>query len=599
MDAARQRRHTAQQAGHAALSGSSSKPVPPSLPASVPLIASPAARQRPQLKDEQLKRSLLLAGLLHVWLAVLVGTAPGDARQDEQAGGGRLSVRLQGVGQSGGTPDTQADRGPAGDAPRRRFGGVVRPEDEPAPPDRPGAAREGEWAPQPSTVKQLQDSVSQQGSRPDPITPITQSRSETLRSELPAAPTEVDPRVTRQLDTPRQEPVQVQSAQVAQVEPLARPQDSLQPLPRLTLPAQSAERLDTQVSPVRIQAPQPLQSLQNPLAPRPTELSTLPRLEAPAPRVATLPSPSQASPVTQAIRAQALAALSSAPTTLAASPTLSLPERSTGRLSAETVRPADKVQAPALAPLAAEQGPRAQDLPASPSLAPSEHAVAQLPAEAASSAARISAPSPLSRLAQSTAAQASLQGLKPLGPPAEQSGPGANASNSASAASATHGANTAATPTATEAGTASQAVAGERPLTGNASPGPGARPLPSPGKISLTGADPGLGPAVQAQAGAPDAGAQRGHDVATAPSAPASAPRLNLNLPTSQRGPVASSRSRALLEVAPNPPELKTRLQKEMEKALREDCRKAYAENGLLALGAIALDALRAKGCKF
>ncbi|MBB2484990.1 hypothetical protein H5407_07075, partial [Mitsuaria sp. WAJ17] len=94
-------------------------------------------------------------------------------------------------------------------------------------------------------------------------------------------------------------------------------------------------------------------------------------------------------------------------------------------------------------------------------------------------------------------------------------------------------------------------------------------------------------------------GAQRGRDVATAPSAPASAPRLNLDLPLSQRGPVAASRSRALLEIAPNPPELKTKLQKDMEKALREDCRKAYAENGLLALGAMALDALRAKGCKF
>ena len=310
-----------------------------------------AARQpRPQLKDEQLRRSLLLAGLLHVWLAVLVGTAPGDARQDEQAGGGRLTVRLQGAAQAGGTPDTQADRGPVGDAPSRRFGGVVRREDEPTPPDQPGAAREGEWAPQPSTVKQLQDSPSPQGSRPQPLTPITQSRTETLQSELPAPPTEVDPRVTRQLDTPQQAPAQVQTARV---EPLPRPQDSPQPVARMALPAQSAERLDTQVSPVRIQAPQPLQSLS---VPRPTELSTLPPLEAPAPRVSTLQSPSQPSPVTQVIRPQALGTLSSPPAAIAASPTLSLPERSTGRLSTDSVRPADKVQAPALAPLAAEQG---------------------------------------------------------------------------------------------------------------------------------------------------------------------------------------------------------------------------------------------------
>ncbi|MBB2488058.1 hypothetical protein H5407_22710, partial [Mitsuaria sp. WAJ17] len=80
-----------------------------SLSAPASLMPPVARRPRPQLKDEQLKRSLLLAGLLHVWLAVLVGTAPGDARQDEQAGGGRLTVRLQGAAtaKSGGTPDSQ------------------------------------------------------------------------------------------------------------------------------------------------------------------------------------------------------------------------------------------------------------------------------------------------------------------------------------------------------------------------------------------------------------------------------------------------------------------------------------------------------------
>ncbi|MBB2488204.1 hypothetical protein H5407_23495, partial [Mitsuaria sp. WAJ17] len=297
--------------------------------------------------------------------------------------------------------------------PSRRFGGVVRREDEPAPPDQPGAAREGEWAPQPSSVRQLQDSPSTQGSRAEPIQPLTQARAEALRSELPAPPSEVDPRITRQLDSAPPTPAQVQAARV---EPLARQQDHLQPVARPTLPAQAAQRLDSQVSPVRIEAPQRLERLSTP---RPTELSAVPPLEAPAPRVSTLPSPSQPSPVTQAVRPQALGALSSTPATISASPTLSLPERSTGRLSADSVRPADKIQAPALAPLAAEQGARAQDLPVSPGLAPSEHAVAQLPAEAASSAARISAPQPLSRLAPSAAAQSSLQGLKPLSAPAE------------------------------------------------------------------------------------------------------------------------------------------------------------------------------------
>ncbi len=575
---------------------SGSLPISVSLSLSAPAsLMPPAARQlRPQLKDEQLKRSLLLAGLLHVWLAVLVGTAPGDARQDEQAGGGRLTVRLQGAAtaQPGGAPDSQADRGPVGDAPSRRFGGVVRREDEPAPPDQPGAAREGEWAPQPSSVKQLQDTPDSARPRAEPLQPLAPPRSEALHSELPTPPAEVDPRVTRQLDSAPPTPAQVQAARV---EPLARPLERLQPVARPTLPAQSAERLDTQVSPARIEVPQRLERLS---APSPTELRALPPLEAPAPRVSTLQSPSQPSPLTQAVRPQALGTLSSTPATIAASPTLSLPERSTGRLSADSLRPADKVQAAALAPLAAEQGARAQDLPASPGLAPSEHAVAQLPAEAASSAARISAPQPLGRLTPSAAAQSSLQGLQPMSVPSEQAGSGAAAATPAGSAAASSATAKSAERTP---GTAAQPQAGERSLTGNASAAaaPSAQVAPTPGKISLSGADPGQGPSALPQPGSPDAGAQRGRDVATAPSAPASAPRLNLDLPTSQRGPVASSRSRALLEIAPNPPELKTKLQKDMEKALREDCRKAYAENGLLALGAMALDALRAKGCKF
>lgn len=554
-----------------------------------------AARQRPRLKDEPLKRSLFLAGLLHVWLAVLVGTAPGDAPQGEAAGGGKLTVRLQGTpsATSGGEPGTQADRGPVGDAPSRRFGGTVRREDEPPPPEQPGAAREGEWAPQPSTVRQLEDSRSAQGSRAEPITPLTQTQTETLRSELPAPPAEVDPRVTRQLETP---PAVQAPVQTSRLDPLARPAPSVQPVPKLELPAQSAERLNTEVSATRIEAPKALERL---AVPRPAELSTLPPLEAPAPRVATLPSPSQASPLSQAIRPQALSGLNAPSPALSPAPTLSLPERATSRLNADSVRPAERVQVPSLAPLAAAQGERARDLAANPTLSPSEHAVAQLPAEAASSAARISAPSPLSRLAPSATAQATLQGLQPMTAPAEGrsvSEPRASSSSSSSSSSPAAPAASPGSSMSTQPAPAGTASASGSPATPLA-----ARPAPVQGKVSLSGADAGQGPSPLPQPGSPDAGAQRGRDVATAPSAPASAPRLNLDLdlPTSQRGPVASSRSRALLEIAPNPPELKTKLQKEMEKALREDCRKAYAENGLLALGAIALDALRAKGCKF
>ncbi len=553
-----------------------------------------AARQRPRLKDEPLKRSLLLAGLLHVWLAVLVGTAPGDAPQGEAAGGGKLTVRLQGTpsATSGGVPDTQADRGPVGDAPSRRFGGTVRREDEPPPPEQPGAAREGEWAPQPSAVRQLEDSRSAQGSRAEPITPLTQTQTETLRSELPAPPAEVDPRVTRQLAP---SPAVATPVQTARLDPVARPSPSVQPVPKLELPAQSAERLNTEVSATRIEAPKALERM---AVPRPAELSTLPPLEAPAPRVATLPSPSEASPLSQAIRPQALSGLNAPSPALSPAPTLSLPERATSRLNADSVRPAERVQAPSLAPLAAAQGERARDLAANPTLSPSEHAVAQLPADAASSAARISAPSPLSRLAPSAAVQATLQGLKPMAVPAEGRS-ASEAGSSSPAANTAHSTNTANAATPGTSTAAQPAPVGPTTTSGGPATPLAARPAPVQGQVSLSGADAGQGPSPLPQPGSPEAGAQRGRDVATAPSAPASAPRLNLDLPTSQRGPVASSRSRALLEIAPNPPELKTKLQKEMEKALREDCRKAYAENGLLALGGIALDALRAKGCKF
>jgi hypothetical protein len=562
-----------------------------------------AVRQRPQLKGGQLDRSLILAGLLHVWLAVLVGTAPGDAREGEAAGGGKLTVRLQGptTNAPGGSTTAQADRGPVGDAPSRRYGGTVRREDEPAPPDRPGAAREGEWAPEPAAVKQLPDMPSPpspRGSRAEPVTPLTQTATETLRSEVPPAPSEVDPRVTREL-TPA--PAMPTPVQTARIEPLTRPLEAVQPVPRAELPAQSAERLNTQITAARIEAPQRLDRL---TLPRPTELTSVPTLEAPAPKVATLASPSQPSPVSQPVRAQALPSLNTPVTTLSAAPTLSLPERSTARLNADSVRAAERVQAPALAPLAAQQTERARDLAPSPTLSPSEHAVAQLPAESASSAARISAPVPLARMTPSASLQAPLKGVQPLSLPAE--GPAAATPGSAqAAASPASSPATASAPTpatqANAAATNAAPPAGALAPTGAASPTPGptVAARPAQGRVSLTGSDPGQGPAAVPQPGSPDAGAQRGRDVATAPSAPASAPRLNLDLPMSQRGPVASSRSRALLELAPNPPELKTKLQKEMEKALREDCRKAYAENGLLALGGIALDALRAKGCKF
>ena len=117
--------------------------------------------------------------------------------------------------------------------------------------------------------------------------------------------------------------------------------------------------------------------------------------------------------------------------------------------------------------------------------------------------------------------------------------------------------------------------------TGNAPKGPTtASPSPTPG-------------------GAPNAGAQMGHDIATAPSATPGPKPLNLNLPLA-RGPMASSHgSSGILPVMPKPPELKSDVEKAIEKGKRVDCRNAYGENGLLAVVPLAIDAARDKGCKW
>jgi len=119
-----------------------------------------------------------------------------------------------------------------------------------------------------------------------------------------------------------------------------------------------------------------------------------------------------------------------------------------------------------------------------------------------------------------------------------------------------------------------------RPAIGNAPTGPAASPSPAPG-------------------GAPNAGMQQGHDVATPASASPDRKPLNLNLPLA-RGPMTSSHgSSGILPVVPKPPDLKSEVEKALEKARREDCRKAYADAGLLAVLPLAADAARDKGCKW
>lgn len=107
-------------------------------------------------------------------------------------------------------------------------------------------------------------------------------------------------------------------------------------------------------------------------------------------------------------------------------------------------------------------------------------------------------------------------------------------------------------------------------------------------------------PAAAAGPGAPDAGTRVGNDVATLPSTPASAPkRLNLELPRLRGGELSRYSTTGLLPALPRPPEVPDKLGNAIEKTAKEDCRKAYAAVGLLAVVPLAVDALREGGCKW
>lgn len=144
-----------------------------------------------------------------------------------------------------------------------------------------------------------------------------------------------------------------------------------------------------------------------------------------------------------------------------------------------------------------------------------------------------------------------------------------------------------------------------------AAPAPRASPVPpqAPSTGPVEPASPSLptlatpaevGPGVPRPAtGAPDAGARAGRDVATPAAQAASAPRLNLELARPRGGEISQQGSRGVLQVMPRPPELKSKLAEDIEKAARADCRTAHSGAGLLAVGPLVADAVRGKGCKW
>lgn len=126
------------------------------------------------------------------------------------------------------------------------------------------------------------------------------------------------------------------------------------------------------------------------------------------------------------------------------------------------------------------------------------------------------------------------------------------------------------------------------PALPSAAPPSAAPPLP---KADVSPAD----------ASPADAGSRIGHDVATPGAAAASAPKkLNLELVRPRGGELSRWGSAGVLPVLPRLPERDDKLAREIEKAGKADCSKAYRDAGLAAVIPLVADALKKEGgCKW
>jgi hypothetical protein len=134
-----------------------------------------------------------------------------------------------------------------------------------------------------------------------------------------------------------------------------------------------------------------------------------------------------------------------------------------------------------------------------------------------------------------------------------------------------------------------------------AAPSPGPAPpsaaAPAPASTASPAPVPGSDPItsrVTSPTAGPDAGPRAGHDQAVTPSTAASMPRLNLALPRLRGGELSIAPSRGALPVLPRPPELKSKLESDLQKAGKPDCRDKYAGMGVLAVVPLAAEAVRA-----
>ncbi|WP_133155195.1 hypothetical protein [Kinneretia aquatilis] len=506
--------------------------------------------QQPRQPPTRMQQCLTLALLLHVLLVLVFGNTQGGTAPAGEGVWGRINVTLRGPRLEAGSGEAGTgvpqQTGPVGLARQTRHGGSVRPE---VPRETgPGAARLGDWNPTPAAQEMEQTGQDQarpvEGPKPAPeLTPAAAPMPKSVPAPDPAPALERLP------------------------EPMALPSPDPTPLPE-PLAARALNRLREAAPPVNRARAEliPLQSS--------AEAAPLASLPAQAP-VAFVP------PVQTRSLPAASSRLSRA-TAQDLSPTQPLPA------PAQTVQPLPAFE-PVTAPVRTRQLPppnpaaltaptRSEALPLPPQRAPVEAAAAlpQLPALPVNNPQIGGVPNTAISDAKAEPAAAQVQ---------SSPSPSAQAADSSAARSPEAGAQTQAKPSASPNNPVHAPPASSN--GSNAQPGSPATATPA------SSSRPGQG--------APDAGAQLGHDVATPASTPPDAPRLNLNLPRDMRGGALPSRSSSgLLNMVPPPPERKSKLEESMEAAGKKDCRKAYGEQmGLLAVIPLAADAVRKNGCKW
>lgn len=507
------------------------------------MTAAALARRSPP-DPRLLQRCLLLAALLHVWLVLVFGNASGTAAPG-QGVWGSLTVKL--LGRSGGEPGAPPgdparewrDNGAPGNGPQQRQGGQARPAD-PLPTADTGAAELGRWNPQ---------QVAPEAARTEELSPAPPS---TATLDLPEGFRPIERENLTRPTAPAPAPLPTATAElpaaVGRLE--TRPDTAVAPLP----PAVSLRppTRATELPPLPTDLPAPVHRLEAAPAaaatvlPRPAELRT-----PPAPAAAPAPSAELPPPVRRL----------EAPTEATA--VAPLPRPAELRTAPAAVSPAE----PGAALPAAVQRLEAPAAEGAASVTPLTRA-SELRTPSAPAAATTALPSsqdlptPVRRL-ESTADSAG--GVTPLQPAASPRANGPAAGTSA------------------------------LPDLSTALPGPVSAPA------GMARGDPNANPyaAPKASAGSPDAGSRLGADLAVPPSAAASAPRAPLNLSLPRSGDIAARRGPGLIDVLPQPPERKSKLEQSLEDAANKDCRKAYAGAGILAAIPLAVDAARGKGCKW